>query len=92
MSKIIISKTLNEIYMQNNMDISYALSELIPYLDFKKCASVTDIPSPADCKKVEVQIPDTILEQCKSCFSSLTNIDSAIEVILWNNFFSGMTL
>lgn len=92
MQKIKISRTLAGIYVHHHMDISYALSELVGAVNYKSCSNLQGLPLSQDSDTINCEISEDTYEQLKENFKQLPSIDAAAEVILWNNYFMGMTL
>lgn len=88
MKTIKLSSSVVYAYRNIKVDISYALSELLGYVDYDCSQSITSGPM-AQVDAVDCQINDQTYEELADKFDSASSIDAVAEIMLWANFFTG---
>ena len=75
-------------YNNIKVDISYALSELLGYVDYDYSQIITSGPM-TQTDTVVCQISDQVYEELADKFDNASSIDAVAEIMLWANFFTG---
>ena len=88
MGKLKLSKILVDAYAKENLDISYALSELVGYVDYDKSTQMSRLPITQK-NVVEVCISDDVYEELQDKFDNLEQYDETAEILLWSCYFTG---
>ena len=91
MQTIQLSRELVHAYREAKLDLSYTLSELLGYLDYRRCSRISRAPM-AQRDPVEVPVDDAVYRQLEELFDGLSSRGGAAEILLWANFFQGGTL
>lgn len=89
MKAIVLSRTLVDTY-KNYMrtDISYALSELLGYVDYDYSTQISSIPVTQQ-DTIECPIEDAVYCELKEKFDTLDSCNEVAELLLWTNYFTG---
>ena len=88
MRKLKLSKILVDAYAKEKLDISYALSELVGYVDYDKSTQMSSLPITRE-NIVEVYISDCVYEELRDKFDNLEQYDEIAEILLWSCYFTG---
>lgn len=91
MKVIKLSPQLLKAYKGINVDISYALTELVGAVDYDIVGTLTTLPM-SQIDPIEVEVSDESYEALTDVFDGMQSIDSVAEIMLWTNLFMGGSL
>lgn len=91
MKTITLSKDLVDAYKNSKTDISYALSELLGYIDYNNSCKIS-CPPIIQRDSVEFLIDDAVFSELQDKFDDLISYGEVAELLLWSNYLLGGNL
>ncbi|MBQ6839347.1 MAG: hypothetical protein IJO45_01475 [Oscillospiraceae bacterium] len=91
MKTIMLSKDLIDAYKNSKKDISYALSELLGYVDYNNSRQIT-CPPIIQRDSIAFLIDDAVFSELQDKFDDLNSYGEVAELLLWSNYFLGGSL
>lgn len=85
-----ISKNIFDLYVKSKINLATTINTTLGYINFKQSSMICTSMFESNSEKVEVELPNELVEEAQNLFSLQLNVDEMISILLLTGFVMGV--